>query len=81
MARPVVKLNIGGINALMSSGAVQSLVDERARRMASAAGDGFEAVSDPHPWTARAYVRTANAAGRRREAQEKVLARSISAGS
>jgi hypothetical protein len=81
MAKPQVKLNIRGINALMSSAPVQSLVEERARRIAEAAGSGFEAVAAPHPWTARAYVRTADAEGRRREAQEKVLTRSISAGS
>jgi hypothetical protein len=80
MAKPIVKLNIRGINQLMSSGPVQSLVEERARRIAEAAGEGFEAVGDPHPWTARAYVRTATAAGRKREAEEKVLTRALDAG-
>lgn len=80
MANPKVKLKIREINKLMKSNAVQSEVARRARRMANAAGIGFEAVVNPAKYTARAFVRTANAVGRKRQAEEAVLERSLDAG-
>lgn len=76
-----VKLNLRGINRLMTSPGVRRMLRERAEQMAAAAGEGFEAVSRPHPWTAREYVQTADAAGRRRQADEHVLERVVSGGS
>lgn len=73
-----VRLNLKGVNAVLK--AQQPDVDARARRIAAAAGDGFEVESAPHKWTARAYVRPKTASARRREAQDKVLNRAISAG-
>lgn len=69
------KLNLPGINKLMTSAPVTALVAREARRMAASAGEGFEAVVKPHKWTARGYVQTADARGRRRQADEKVLER------
>lgn len=73
-----VTLNIEAINEILR--AAQPMLDARGRRMAAAAGEGFEYVASPHKWTARGFVQTSSARGRRREALEKVLLRSISAG-
>lgn len=72
-----VKLNLAAINVIMTAPAVQAKVDRIGRQMAAAAGDGFEYVSRPHPHTARGYVQTANARGRRRQAREAALERAL----
>jgi hypothetical protein len=79
MAKPKVKLNLRGINALMRSAPVQAEVARRLQRGAAAAGEGFEAVVKPHQYTARGFVQTADAEGRRREADEKVLIQALDA--
>ena len=73
-----VKLNLRGLNRLMTSRGVTDRVRREARRMAESAGPGFEAVVSPHPYTARAYVQTADREGRRRQADEHVLERVVS---
>lgn len=70
-----VKLNIRGINAVMSGAGATGAVAREARRMAQAAGSNFEANVVPHRWTARAFIRPANAAGRREQADNAVLER------
>lgn len=79
MASVSVRLNLRGLNALMRSAPVQALVDERAKRIAAAAGPDFEVVSSPHKYTARAFVQPANGTGARQEARDKVLTRSLDA--
>ena len=79
MATTKVKLNLRGINQLMSSAPVQAEVSARAKRMAAAAGGNFEAVDAPHRWTARAYVRPANPQGMREEARDKRLTGAVNA--
>lgn len=74
-----VVLKMRGIRALLRSNAVQSNLAARAVRAARAAGPGFEAVVKPHKYTARVFVQTADAEGRKREAEEKVLTRSLDA--
>lgn len=73
----VVKLKITGINKVMTSNGARGAVIREAKRMAQAAGEGFEWVEVPHKWTARAYVRTADEAGRERQANDKVLERTV----
>lgn len=80
MAKPKVKLNLRGINALMRSEPVQSVVDERGRRIAAAAGANFEYVARPHRWVARGFVQPANFEGAREEARTKRLTRALDAG-
>lgn len=80
MAEVRVVLKIKGINALMTGPAAQAEVIRRARRMANAAGEGFEAVARPAKRTARAYVRTADATGMKRQAESAVLEQSLDAG-
>lgn len=70
-----VKLNLRGINAVMTSRGVTAAVIREAQRMADAAGDNFEYDIVPHRYTARAYVRPANAAGRKEQAENAVLER------
>lgn len=73
-----VTLNLRGLNRLMTSRGVSDRVRREAQRMAASAGEGFESVVAPHPWTARAYVRTADGVGRKRQSDEKVLERVVS---
>lgn len=80
MAAVEVKLKIRGINKIMTSPEATSLIAQRANRIAASAGPGFEASVVPHRWTARAYIRPVTQAARAREARDKVLARSLSAG-
>lgn len=80
MADVKVTLNLRGLNKIMTGPEITADVVRRTQRMADAAGDGFEAVILPHEYTARGYVRTANAQGRARQAREKVLQRSLDAG-
>lgn len=76
-----VGLHLPGLNRLMTSAAVQKLIDERGEAMARTAGSNFEYVRGQraHPWVARGYVQPANAAGRREEAQSKRLTRAVKA--
>lgn len=80
MAKPKVKMNLPAVNMLMRSRPIQSALNARAERIAAAAGPGFEAVARPHKYTARAYVRTADEEGRKRQAESAVLERSLGAG-
>lgn len=75
MADVRVQLKLRGINALMTSPPVTALVAREAKRMAQAAGPNFEYNIVPHKWTARAYVRPANATGAREQRDNAVLER------
>ncbi|MTE24830.1 hypothetical protein [Microbacterium sp. ZXX196] len=75
-----VKINLKGLNELMTSKPVQDLVEERARKIQEAAGPNFEVVSRPHRWVARAFVQPANSTGAAEEAREKKLTGALSAG-
>lgn len=70
-----VKLNLAGINVVMTSQGAQALVDRLGKQMAAGAGDGFEYVARPHRYTARGYVQTNSVRGRRRQAKEAALER------
>jgi hypothetical protein len=75
-----VKLSIKGIREVLKSSPVQSEVARRAKRIAAAAGEGFEAVVKPHKYTSRAFVQTESNEGRQRQADDAVLERSTDAG-
>jgi hypothetical protein len=79
MAVTRVRLKMEGISKVLRSAPVQAAVAEAAQKGAAAAGEGFEAVVKPHPFTARAFVQTSSAEGRLREAREKVLVRVLGA--
>lgn len=80
MARIRVRLNIRGINAVLTSAPVVSDLARRAERIAAAAGDGFEKSVNPTRRTARAYVRAADENGRKRQAESAVLERALGSG-
>lgn len=80
MAVTDVKLKMAGINAVMRSPGVQAHVDQVGRRIAAAAGDGFEYSAVPHKWTARGYISARTAEARRAEANDKVLMAALAAG-
>lgn len=81
MAVSPVKMNLPGLNRIMTSDPVQELIDARGQRMAEAAGEGFEynRGSSRHPWVARGYVQANSHEGAVRQAEEAVLERSIDA--
>ena len=62
----VFKLNLKGLNELMKSAAMQSVLNGAASRIAGVAGDGYE-TEQAHPisFVAIASVRTGDAASRR----------------
>lgn len=69
-------LNLPGLNALMKSGAMQSILNSAAESMAGTAGDGYEAVIEKaHPisFIAIASVKTKNAKGRMDNNQNNTL--------
>lgn len=80
MANVRVKLRLKRINQLMRSQPVQSEVARRAQRIRRAAGENFEVSVKPHKWTARAYIRPANAEGAEEEARDKRLSGALNAG-
>ena len=70
------KLNLPGLNALMKSGEMQSILNAAAQSIASSAGDGYEAVIEQaHPisFIAIASVRTKNKKGRMDNNQNNTL--------
>jgi len=77
MADLRVKLNIRGINEIMTSRGVTARVVREAQRMSAQAGPNFEYDVVPHKWTARAFVRPANMAGRKEQADHAVLERVV----
>ena len=78
MAR--IKLNQRGIREFLKSQPIVADVAARTARGARAAGVGFERQMQMRKAnTARGVVRTADAEGRRREADEKVLIRALDA--
>lgn len=77
MAGVKVKLKIRGINELMKSRGVTARLVREAQRMQQAAGDNFEYNVVPHKWTARAFIRPKNAAGRKEQADSAVLERVV----
>lgn len=60
MSKVKFKLNLRGLNDLMKSGEMQSVLDAAAGKIAAAAGNGYE-VESAHPlsFTAIASVRAA----------------------
>ena len=81
MAKIQVKLNLQGLNQLMTSAPVQAEVDARAKRIAAAAGPNFESTRGKgrSSRTARAYIQPANPAGMREEARHKRLTGALDA--
>lgn len=75
-----IELNSAGVAELLKSGAMLAAVDGAARRMAAAAGPGYEASSKVGSRRALAQVRAATTEARRREATDRRLTRSIDAG-
>lgn len=68
------KLDLPGLNALMKSSEMQSVLNSAAGRIAGSAGDGFE-VESAHPisFVAIASVRAATPEARRENAENNTL--------
>jgi len=75
-----IEVNSAGIQAILKSEEVQSLLEAKAQRIAAAAGDGFEVSSRIGATRARASVITATRAARKAEAVDRVLTAAIDAG-
>lgn len=60
------KLNLAGLNEIMKSGEMQSVLNSAAEQIAGAAGDGYEAeAAHPISFVAIASVRAASFKARR----------------
>ncbi|ROR81127.1 hypothetical protein SAMN06295974_0352 [Plantibacter flavus] len=68
-----VKMYMPGVRQVLRSPEVQAIVDREARRLADAAGIGFDMVSRPYENTSRAYVETVDQTGRERQAADGIL--------
>ena len=81
MARDVkVKLNRRGVEALLKSSGVQADLLARARRIATAAGEGMVAEAQIGRTRARATVITTTTEAMLAEARERRLSSSVQAG-
>lgn len=76
-----VRMNAKGIRAVLNHPAVVADIDARGARMAAAAGEGVEARKR-HRRVNRYgnTIRTVSETGRKRQAEENVLIKSIEAG-
>jgi hypothetical protein len=75
-----IEINSASIQALLKSPEVQADLEDRARRIAAAAGDGMEASSRIGKTRARASVVTATRTARTAEAVDRALTSAIDAG-
>ena len=76
-----VVMNKAGVQAVLNHPAVVALVNERANRIAAAAGEGFRVRERPKRVNRYgAQVRTATEEGRRRQAEGNVLTSALDAG-
>lgn len=80
MARVRVKLNHRGVRQLLRSPEMRDDLERRARNIANAAGEGFEADSQLGRTRARAMAYTTDAESMRAEASDRALTRAIDAG-
>ena len=81
MAVVKVKINPRGAQKLLTSKAVQDNLNERAQRIAAAAGDGF--IVRERPQRVNRYgvqVRTGDKASRQAQADHNSLTRALDAG-
>lgn len=75
-----IELNSKGLRQLLRSPEVLADVEQRAQRIAAAAGEGFEASAKLGPNRARASVVTATAEAMLAEAEDRALTRALDAG-
>lgn len=75
-----IKLNNKGFRELRTSPGVKRDLMNRAKRVADAAGEGFEAHESPSKNRARATVGTRSSKARRRQSKDNVLQRALNAG-
>lgn len=75
-----IKLNSKAVRDLLRSADMVADLDERARRIANAAGDGFKSEARAGRSRALASVWTAGREAREAEARNRALTRAIDAG-
>ena len=78
--RAEIKLNSKGISQILKHDTTRKAAEQRAKAIARAAGDGYEASSMIGRNRARAAVITATARARRDDAKRGTLLRSAGAG-
>ena len=78
MSRPRFELNLPGLNELMKSGEMQTVLNQTASQIAGRAGDGFE-VEGAHPlsFVAITSVRAESAEARRACNQNNALEKAV----
>ena len=86
MSKFRLEIDIKGFNTLRNDPELQAWCDNTAEDIASTANaaigepDAFEAISSPHTSRARAVVVTATAAGKKAEAEDRILSMAFGSG-
>lgn len=75
-----IKLHSKGFHELLTSDEAKRDVLGRAQKVATAAGDGFEAHQSPSKNRARAVVVTVSHKARRKQSKDNVLQRALNSG-
>lgn len=70
MNKITFELDIAGLNAIMKSGAMQSILNQAANQIASRAGVGYEAIESAHPIS---FIAIASVRTKTKEAKQKDL--------
>lgn len=80
MAKGIFKRNDQGVAKMLKSAAVQRDIDARTRRIAAAAGEGFEASTVVGRNRVHGSVITASRKAARAEQKNRALTRAVDAG-
>ena len=78
MSKVKIELNLKGLNALMKSEEMQSVLNQAADKIAAAAGDGYE-IEEAHPirYIAISSVRAATFKARRDNLKNNTLLKAM----
>lgn len=80
MSKVRVRINNRALAALLKGDEVKTDLDDRAARIAAAAGEGMETDGEVGRQRYRASVRTADVEAMKAEAKDRALSRAVDAG-
>ena len=77
MSKMKFTLNPSGVSALLKSGEMQGLLQEKGQAVAERAGDGFELTVSPGQKRANATISTTNIKSRKKNAKDNTLLKAL----
>ena len=77
MSKMKFTLNSSGVSALLRSGEMQSLLQEKGQAVAERAGDGFELTVSPGQKRANAKISTTDIKSMKRNAKHNILLKAL----